>query len=440
MNSPGPAATPASGIEQQRESARRLAGEGRLGDAEHAFTAVLEAAPDDVEALNFVAMCAQARGQVSEAVALLERALAADPDYPATLHALALTHAGAGRLDEALGMACRAVRQAPEFYGGRLLVAQLLEQLGRADEALPVWFRAITTAQAQGRWLSDETTPPQLRTAVKQAMRTVAAGRRRVFGEVLAPLRARYGPDSLRRVEKCLAMYLKELPTITGDPKQQPTFLYFPDLPTTRYFDRALFPWYEALEAGTDAIREELRAVLAGTEGVEPYLEFDAARPMEKFLEGSRGTPAWDAFIFYRHGKPCADNVQRCPQTVAALDATTLVRVREHGPEACFSVLTPGSHILPHQGVTNTRAVTHLPLIVPEGCALNVSGEQHAWQEGRAITFDDTFEHEAWNRSGETRVILLFDVWNPYLDEAERAAIGDLVGAIGDFNHAGEMG
>jgi aspartate beta-hydroxylase len=97
-------------------------------------------------------------------------------------------------------------------------------------------------------------------------------------------------------------------------------------------------------------------------------------------------------------------------------------------------VLRPGSHILPHRGVTNTRLVTHLPLIVPADCALRVGGEVHAWQEGRCVTFDDTFEHEAWNRSGDTRVVLILDSWNPDLDEAERVAVADLVGAIGDFN------
>jgi aspartate beta-hydroxylase len=52
------------------------------------------------------------------------------------------------------------------------------------------------------------------------------------------------------------------------------------------------------------------------------------------------------------------------------------------------------------------------------------------------VTFDDTFEHEAWNRSSETRVVLIIDSWNPDLSEAERAAVSDLVAAIGDLNRA----
>ncbi|HJU41002.1 MAG TPA: aspartyl/asparaginyl beta-hydroxylase domain-containing protein, partial [Tahibacter sp.] len=47
-----------------------------------------------------------------------------------------------------------------------------------------------------------------------------------------------------------------------------------------------------------------------------------------------------------------------------------------------------------------------------------------------------TYEHEAWNRSDRTRVVLIFDVWHPDLTDVERAAVTDLVAAIGDFNNA----
>ncbi|HET6545428.1 MAG TPA: aspartyl/asparaginyl beta-hydroxylase domain-containing protein [Rhodanobacteraceae bacterium] len=438
MNDPTMAGLPADTIAARRNAARALVQQGRIDQAEPLFAEVLRGQPDDIEALNFLAMCARGRGQSAQATELLERALGIEADYPVTLQSLGMIYQETGRLDEALEMLRRALRRTPESYVGRLHLAQVLEQLGQADQALSMYFGAITMAQGQGRWLSDETTGVSLRPLVKHAMRAVAAGRRRLFMKVIAPLRERYGSTALRRVEKCLSVHLGDLPTETGDPRQKPTFLYFPDLPTRRFFDRDSFPWYEELESHTAAIREELLGLLADAGTLEPYLEFDEARPLEKFLGGSRGTPAWNAFIFYRHGKRYEENCGRCPQTVAALDATSLVRVRDHGPEACFSVLTPGSHILPHHGVTNTRAVTHLPLIVPEDCALLVSGEEHVWQEGRCMTFDDTFEHEAWNRSEHTRVIMLFDVWNPYLDEVERLAIGELVAAIGDFNQASQ--
>jgi aspartate beta-hydroxylase len=66
---------------------------------------------------------------------------------------------------------------------------------------------------------------------------------------------------------------------------------------------------------------------------------------------------------------------------------------------------------------------------------LNLVGvEQLRWEVGRCFAFDDTYEHEAWNRSDRTRAILLADIWNPYLRSAEREALAELVGVIGDFN------
>lgn len=35
------------------------------------------------------------------------------------------------------------------------------------------------------------------------------------------------------------------------------------------------------------------------------------------------------------------------------------------------------------------------------------------WSEGDVLVFDDTTEHEAWNRSDQTRTVLLFDFLRP---------------------------
>ncbi|MGE5167578.1 MAG: aspartyl/asparaginyl beta-hydroxylase domain-containing protein, partial [Deltaproteobacteria bacterium] len=80
--------------------------------------------------------------------------------------------------------------------------------------------------------------------------------------------------------------------------------------------------------------------------------------------------------------------------------------------------------------------VTHLPLVIPENCAIAVGGEEKVWREGEAFSFDDTFEHEAWNRSDRTRVVMLLDVWNPYLTAVECEAITGLIEGIGDFNES----
>ena len=53
---------------------------------------------------------------------------------------------------------------------------------------------------------------------------------------------------------------------------------------------------------------------------------------------------------------------------------------------------------------------------------------------GECLAFDDTFLHEAWNRSTQTRVILLMDAWNPHLTDPERDAMRELIEGIGEFH------
>lgn len=415
------------------ERARQHSAAGRGEDALPEYNRVLAVHPEHAEALAFLGAREMALGRPQTAIDYLQRAARSDPDEPQIQLSLGSAYLSAQRLDEACVTLARCLELAPAAFVARLQYAQALEAMGRERAALAQYYAAITQAQTQGRWMSDASTAPLLRNPVKHAMRVTFDGRKRLFEALLAPLRAKYGDAELTRVAQCLRVYLGEMPAQYPDPRQKPKFLFFPNLPTTPYFARELFPWHAQLEDNAEAIRSELMAVMASGQGIEPFLQFHKPEDVQGYLGGVE-KPVWDAYFFYRHGERFDEHYAQCPHTRAALDAVPLCRIREHAPEVCFSVLTPGTHILPHRGVTNTRLVTHLPLIVPPDCALNVGGEQHAWQEGRCITFDDTFEHEAWNRSDRTRVVMLLDVWNPHLTQAECEAVTLLVEGIGDFN------
>lgn len=412
--------------------AQDLLRQGRREEAERAYAAVLEQRPDDVEALNVVAVGALRKGQPRHALDLLARARRIDPHDPITCHHLARAHEAAGDPASALAEYEQALRLRPPFYVARLHFAQALESGGQPQRALVNYARALKDAQSQGRWLNSQSTPEGLRPAVEHAVRTVRSGTRALYSALFEPIAARFGRESLTRVERSLRIYLRELAAVSPDPRQQPTFLYFPDLPPAPYFDRGLFDWIEGLEAQTATIRAELERLLPSTVGRERV--FTSEELERQNLRGHDEAPSWNGYYFYRHGERRADNCASCPVTAAALETLPLARVRAHAPEVLFSVFTPGTHLLPHRGVTNTRSVGHLPLIVPADCALRVGGEQHDWAEGRVVVFDDTYEHEAWNRSDRTRVVMIFDIWNPHLTAPEREAVAALVAAIGDFD------
>lgn len=216
---------------------------------------------------------------------------------------------------------------------------------------------------------------------------------------------------------------------------QQPTSFYFPGLPQIAFYERQDFPWLEQVEAATAEIRAELQAVVADQLSFGPYVESDPNRPPK--TSPLLGDASWSAFHLYQRGTPHPDNAARCPRTMAALRHAPLPVIRGRSPMALFSMLRPGAHIMAHNGLLNTRLICHLPLIVPPDCTLRVGNALRAWRTGEALVFDDSIEHEAWNRSAETRIVLLFEIWRPEISDEERIALTALFEAITDYGGIG---
>ncbi|MGZ6019440.1 MAG: aspartyl/asparaginyl beta-hydroxylase domain-containing protein [Phenylobacterium sp.] len=222
---------------------------------------------------------------------------------------------------------------------------------------------------------------------------------------------------------------------------QQPRYFYFPELPNIQYAERDQFPWLARVEAATDDIRAELLKVLeedsaVSPAGFTPYLEPEPNRPLFN-PNGMVGNPDWSAFYLWKAGKPVPENMARCPSVMAALAEAPLCQIPGRTPSVHFSLLRPGAHIAPHHGFMNARYVCHLPLIVPEGCAMRVGSDTRAWVEGRACVFDDSIEHEAWNRNPDRlRVVLIFDIWRPELSAEERDFISSVIQAVDTYGGA----
>lgn len=202
-----------------------------------------------------------------------------------------------------------------------------------------------------------------------------------------------------------------------------PFGLQFPFLPNDEFYLRRLLPFLDSPEAEKDAIRAEGEALLAGGgEGLAPYVANPPGTPPDKWSELDHDT-RWSALFLYRFGRPDAEALKRFPATARALARLPRADIPGRAPTAFFSLLKPRTSIPPHTGVTNVRTIIHLPLIVPDGCSFRVGGETRTWKVGEAFGFDDTIEHEACNNSDQPRVVLIADVWNPYLTEAEKALI-----------------
>jgi ornithine lipid ester-linked acyl 2-hydroxylase len=170
------------------------------------------------------------------------------------------------------------------------------------------------------------------------------------------------------------------------------------------FFPLERFPWVEHVERNWETIREELLGVLEDREALPNFQ--DISKDQIEITDDDR----WKTFFLYGYGFQADVGVEMCPRTAA------LMREIPGMTTAMLSILSPRKHILDHRGPYKGVLRYHLGLIVPreaERCRIRVGEEFRHWEEGRSMIFDDTFNHEVWNDTDETRVVLFVDVLRP---------------------------
>ena len=313
----------------------------------------------------------------------------------------------------------------PRSVRGLIQRADQFAATGDARSASAFYHAAVRAAASQGK------VPPELAADLRRAQEMCAQYAAQYKSYLREQLAAR-GFDTVRSS----ARFAQSLDIILGEKRifvQEPRYYYFPALPQIQFYANEQFPWLASVEAATDAMRAELLEVMQDPTAFSPYVTGHANRPRND-QQGMLNNPAWSAFYLWKNGEPVAGNAERCPRTLEALRDVPLAMVPNRSPSILFSLLKPGAHIPPHNGLVNTRLICHLPLVVPGPSRFRVGNETRNWVEGRAWLFDDTIEHEAWNDSDRTRVILLFDVWRPELSAEEQQLVVDLFEAIDAYN------
>lgn len=373
--------------------------------------------PSDPQAQNARGMRALADGDATLAIACFAKAAQADPGEVALLLNLASAHrANADAAGERLALqAALAIDQL--HFVAQLRMAELFQRLGQVSQAAPHWSAIVQLAAGM------EGAPPAVQDAAARA-------RGHLVEHHIAyenALNAEFGGtlpdgDSVRRFRACIDHMLGRRKIF----QNQCAGVYYPFLPADEFFERGHFPWFAQLEAAAPAIRREALALAeGGNPAIRPYVRLDSGTPENKWTDLDN-SPEWSACFLWEYGVANDAICALCPETAAALARVPQNNVPGKAPTAFFSLLRSGARIPPHTGVTNTRAIIHLPLVVPDGCGFRVGGETRIWREGEAFAFDDTIEHEAWNDSERLRIVLIFDVWNPHLTAAEQAQLGKL--------------
>jgi aspartate beta-hydroxylase len=412
-----------------------------------------------IAALEAAAVRAAQWGKDAEAASLWARILDIDPSHPRTLTALGQrafrkgdfqsARAAFQRLVDAdgtdpeqwinLALACRQLKDEtpeenaiqrvleldPRHLVALILRANLLERQGKTHQAA---LACVAVAQVSPPL---DRLRPELRPAVSHALEYWEQ-----YGSELGAFLDQH-LDSYYRTfaSENLKRFRDSLDILVGRKRRFESrceLYHYPGLAPIEFFDRADFPWLDSIEAATDEIRDEFLEILKTEEGFAPYISYPPGVPLNQWAE-LNNSPRWSAFHLHKMGKLIEENAARCPGTMKALEGAPQPDQPGRTPASMFSLLKPRTRIPPHTGVTNVRLVTHLALIIPEGCGFRVGNETRQWVPGRAWVFDDTIEHEAWNDSDKLRVVLIFDIWHPHLTPPERALITALTAGVNTF-------
>jgi aspartyl/asparaginyl beta-hydroxylase (cupin superfamily) len=331
-----------------------------------------------------------------------------------------MAYRAAGNLKASLNALNAALAADPYSFLARLSKGAVLEQLGRPRNAAAEYRDAMRIAPPEAG------TPQALKAPIARAREVIAEqadALARHLREALAPeLNAHSGTD--------LARFQESVDVLAGTRKvynAEPVQLHYPRLPAIPFFDRKHFPWMDRLEEATDVIREELVSLLdEGLPGFKPYVQYAPGTPENQFAPLNHNSE-WSSLWLWKDGKRQEEAIARCPQTTAVLEELPLCDQPGFAPTALFSALAAHTRIPPHTGSTNTRLLVHLPLVLPGPAGFRVGNETREWRMGEAWAFDDTIEHEAWNDADKTRVIMIFDIWNPLLSEAEKELVRKLL-------------
>jgi len=164
------------------------------------------------------------------------------------------------------------------------------------------------------------------------------------------------------------------------------------------------FPFLQMFSDNWERIRDEVRIILQNREAIPAFQEVS---PDQKLIATGKN---WRTFFLYGFGEQLKRNCSQAPFTTSLLEKVPNIEI------SWFSILSPGYHIPPHQGVTKGILRAHLGLVIPkeaENCRIRVDKQIRHWTPGEVFVLDDTFEHEVWNDTEEERVILIFDFDRP---------------------------
>ena len=116
---------------------------GRPQAAEQIYRLILQAEPNQADAIHLLGVIAHQAGKLDEAVARYRRAVELKPDYAEAHNNLGVVLKDQGKLDEALACWHRAVELKPDYAEAHSNLGSAFNIQGKLDEAIACYRRAV---------------------------------------------------------------------------------------------------------------------------------------------------------------------------------------------------------------------------------------------------------------------------------------------------------
>lgn len=387
---------------------------GKKAEAKALMEEVLGIDPNETRALSFLAQAAVKSQNFDDAISFINRVIQVEPDLVGHRHSLGLCYDSKQDFEASIKVYREAIDLDPSnavsylFYG---CAATMVNEGARATSAFSAAFQLDPGMMAA---LESGDIPPIMRERIEFASHYLETALNALHQAAVQDTAKRFPGEDLSRVAQGVwaGQDVKY-----KDQKQRPTVFYMPDLKPKAIFDRGSFRWLPELERAHadiltefEAAKDKAQSEMGLTAHLGAQIEVD-------------DPDFWRTIHLYRNTTEIEENTALFPKTVELLKSLPLSQLGGKTVSAYFSILAPDARIPGHNGQVNTHATVHLPLVTNEKARIQIGDKWYGWQEGKAFVFDDSFEHRVENLGDEPRVMLVFEIWNPYLSLAERTAV-----------------
>jgi beta-hydroxylase len=163
------------------------------------------------------------------------------------------------------------------------------------------------------------------------------------------------------------------------------------------------YPFLTSIEDNWSTIKNEFDTVIGSGDFFQSWPQQQMAAPDPGNWEVLPLRVRTDA---YGQSQNLQSHAHLFPKTMQLLSDI----IMDNLCDVAFSRLQAQTHLRPHHGRFANYLRCHLGIEIPNGdCGIMVNNEKRTWHMAKLLIFNEALEHQAWNYTDQSRVVLIFD-------------------------------